>query len=121
MVSNSRAQGRAPQLRPLNVPRPVKVGTDRDGNPIYVEIDGKRRRIAAVRERWRIDDEWWRVCIAREYANLAMEDGRLITVYRDVLTERWFVHFDSQSPRRVSASSRPDALRNTIATPSARR
>ncbi|MBI4520510.1 MAG: hypothetical protein HY701_06710 [Gemmatimonadetes bacterium] len=76
----------------MNLPRPVKVGTDPEGNPIFLEMDRKRKRVAAVRERWRIDDEWWRVVIAREYAALTLEDGKPVTVYRDVVANQWYVH-----------------------------
>lgn len=92
MVAHPRAETRAPQLRPLSLPRPIGVRTDGNGNLLFVYVGGKRRRVAAVRERWRIDDEWWRSPIAREYVSVVLEDGRLVTVYHDLMAERWFGH-----------------------------
>ncbi|MBI4538837.1 MAG: hypothetical protein HY704_04915 [Gemmatimonadetes bacterium] len=92
MVAHPRAETRAPQLRPLNLPRPAGVRTDGNGKLLFVYLNGKRRRVAAVRERWRIDDEWWRDPIAREYTEVVLEDGRPVTLYRDLTVERWFVH-----------------------------
>jgi hypothetical protein len=44
-----------------------------------------------VLEVWQIDDEWWRRSISRRYATLALEDGRIVTAYRDLLGERWYL------------------------------
>jgi len=41
--------------------------------------------VERVRDRWRIDDEWWRERpIARLYYALLLEDGTFLTVYRDL-------------------------------------
>lgn len=53
----------------------------------------RRQRWVAVeaeRERWRIDDEWWRNRISRRYHVLALADGTLLTVYQDRITQQWF-------------------------------
>lgn len=92
MVPHTGTAARAPQLRPLSLPRPVGVRTDGRGTPVLLVLGGRRRGVAAVRERWRIDDEWWRSPIAREYVDLVLEDGRPVTVYQDLTTGRWFVH-----------------------------
>ncbi|MFQ5536377.1 MAG: hypothetical protein ACE5GJ_02890 [Gemmatimonadota bacterium] len=81
-----------PQLRPLSRPRPVEVRTDEGGRPRYVRLPGRTaRRVEAVRERWRIDDEWWRVPICREYHDVILDDGRLLTLYHDILDHHWYV------------------------------
>jgi hypothetical protein len=42
---------------------------------------------------WRIDDEWWRTRpVSRLYYSLLLEDGRTVTVYRDLVSGRWFKH-----------------------------
>jgi len=46
--------------------------------------------VEAVRERWRIDDEWWRSSISRVYLTVILDDGRPITLYRDLLDGRWY-------------------------------
>lgn len=90
------------RLRSLALPRPVRVEADEEGGPVRVHLPispgrrGHRRRprilkVLAVREEWRIDDEWWRQPISRRYWTVVLEDGRLITLYRDLLSSRWFV------------------------------
>jgi hypothetical protein len=53
----------------------------------------ERLAVAAVQDRWRIDDEWWRTRpVSRLYYSLLLEDGRTVTVYRDLVSGRWFKH-----------------------------
>ena len=63
------------RLKPLGSPRNAQVVVDAAGAPVAVTV-GKRRahakRVTAVRERWRIDDEWWRHQISREYLTVVL-------------------------------------------------
>jgi hypothetical protein len=88
----TRADGKPPRLKPLGEPRAVDVRTGEDGEPVHVRFPGKTaRRVEAVRERWRIDDEWWRNPISREYWSVVLDDGRLLTLYRDLSEGLWYV------------------------------
>ena len=78
-------------LRPLNVPRPIKVKTGAGGRPISLHFRRKTRRVEQILEVWQIDDEWWRDRISRRYATLVLEDGLTVAVYRDLLTGRWYL------------------------------
>jgi hypothetical protein len=81
----------APRLRPLGQPHTVDVRTDGDGEPTHIRLQGRpARRVAAVRETWRIDDEWWRSPISRDYRSVVLDDGRLVTLYHDLLDGRWY-------------------------------
>jgi hypothetical protein len=81
-----------PHLRPLASPHPVDVRTDETGEPTHVRLRGRpARRVEAVRERWRIDDEWWRAPISRDYRTVVLDDGRPITLYHDLLDGHWYV------------------------------
>lgn len=80
-----------PKLKPLGQPRAVTVRVDEHGEPVHVRLPGKTaRRVAVVRERWRIDDEWWRRTISREYRTIVLDDGKVITLYHDLLDGAWF-------------------------------
>jgi hypothetical protein len=46
--------------------------------------------VAAVRDRWRIEDEWWREPISRRYYQVVLDDGTVRTLYRDAIGDRWF-------------------------------
>ncbi|HEU4759928.1 MAG TPA: hypothetical protein VFT91_08110 [Dehalococcoidia bacterium] len=78
------------RLRPLNRPRPLRVEADEKGRPVAVRISGRRCAVEAVLETWRIDDEWWRQRpVSRLYWRVLLEDGRTVTVYRDLVSGRW--------------------------------
>ena len=78
-------------LRPLNVPRPLRVRTGMGGRPRFLYLKGRVRKVQHIREIWQIDDEWWRNPISRRYATLILEDGQTLTVYRDLTDRRWYL------------------------------
>ena len=85
MVAHPRTPVRAHRLRPLAGPRRLPVEADARGIPHSVVFEGERREIEAVQDRWRIDDEWWRVPpVSRMYYELRLQGDRVITVYRDL-------------------------------------
>jgi hypothetical protein len=80
-------------LRPLNAPSPLRVDLDASGRVVALWRQGRLtpRTIAAVQDRWRIDDEWWREhAISRMYYALLLDDGTLLTVYHDLVADAWF-------------------------------
>lgn len=83
--------GGSARLRPLAEPAPADVRTDAHGLPVAVRAGRRVRRVEAVREVWRIDDEWWRRPMAREYVAVVLEDGRSLTLYRDLVEGGWWV------------------------------
>jgi hypothetical protein len=73
--------------RRLNEPRPVAVRASGDGVPLAVAS----ATVDAVREEWLIEDRWWTPRpLRRHYFELAMADGRALTVFRDPGSGRWF-------------------------------
>lgn len=92
MKPPARAPDHRPRLKPLGQPRAVDVRTDEQGEPVHVRLPGKTaRRVAVVREVWRIDDEWWRQSISREYRIVVLDDGKVITLYQDLSEGTWYV------------------------------
>ncbi len=90
MVAHTRAQGGPGRARPLNRPRPLRVEAGEDGRPTAVYLSARRYAVETVLETWRIDDEWWRErTVSRLYFSLLLEDGRTVTVYRDLIGNRW--------------------------------
>jgi hypothetical protein len=90
MLANTRAPLRANRLRPLNLPRAIET-TLKDDLPATITVDGKSKKIEAIRETWRIDDEWWRDQIARRYVEVILEGGGRVMLYEDLLTGEWFL------------------------------
>lgn len=95
MVSHSRAPLRTHQFRPLNKPHPVEVTCDEAGTPERIVVQGRSRRIIHVKERWRLDDEWWREPLSRLYYLVECADGTLETLYRDLVTNTWYRQRDN--------------------------
>ena len=79
------------RLRPLGAPRDAHVVVDADGVPTAVVVGRRARLVSAVRERWRIDDEWWRTPLVRDYVSVVLEDGRPLTLYQDLVGGGWWV------------------------------
>jgi hypothetical protein len=58
---------------------------------LIVLLSGRRIAVEAVVETWRIDDEWWRdKPISRMYWRVALEDRRVVDVYRDLASGKWW-------------------------------
>jgi hypothetical protein len=56
-----------------------------------VTLRDRRMMIQQVLDGWRIDDEWWRECpLSRFYWQIALEDGRSVTVFIDLVEQRWW-------------------------------
>ncbi len=77
-------------VRPLNTPSEVRVAADEYGNPVAVSIRNRQKRVARIRNVWRIDDEWWRQEIARRYYDLELSDASVITVFQDLTAGKWY-------------------------------
>ncbi len=77
-------------VTPLNTPREVRVAADEYGNPVAVSIRNRQKRVARIRNVWRIDDEWWRQEIARRYFDLELSDASVITVFQDLTAGKWY-------------------------------
>ena len=73
--------------RRLNEPRTVAVRAGDDGAPRTVAAT----TVEAVREEWLVEDRWWTPRpLRRHYFELALADGRALTVFRDPGSGRWF-------------------------------
>lgn len=91
MVQDPRTATGADRVRPLNAPRPAAVEPNAHGEPAaVVQRGGAYRRIARIDDTWRIDDEWWREEISRRYFAVAMENGKRITLYHDLIRDLWY-------------------------------
>jgi hypothetical protein len=55
-----------------------------------VRFSSQQIAVESVVETWRIDDEWWRdKPVSRQYWRVVLEDGRVVDVYRDMVTGKW--------------------------------
>jgi hypothetical protein len=79
----------ATRIVPLNLPQAVDVEADERGAPLAVATREGLRRVEAIQDVWRVDDEWWRATISRRYFMLRLEGGALRIVFQDLLTGSW--------------------------------
>jgi hypothetical protein len=76
-----------PGLRRLYSPQRVAVQTDPRGAPRTVDS----QRVESVREEWLVEDRWWTSKpLQRHYFELALGDGRALTVFRTARAQRWY-------------------------------
>jgi len=48
--------------------------------------------VATIEDLWEIQEEWWRARpVARTYYRVTLEDGRTLTVFRDMVDGGWYV------------------------------
>ena len=91
MVPASGGDLRPDSLRPLNLPRPVRVLAGPDGEPGWVEAGRRMERVASLRDRWRVDDRWWtEQPVTRLYYELELEGGEIVTLFQDSTSGFWY-------------------------------
>jgi hypothetical protein len=91
MVANSGATPSSDSFRPLNPPIPIDVRESAHQTPHAIKIKGRWRSVVSVDDLCNVDEEWWRERpIVRMYYRVILEDGRPITVFRDMLDGSWY-------------------------------
>ena len=91
MVTSSRTPLRTDRLRPVNEPQPVAVDLDESGLMTVGRPDGRTvGKVESILDSWRIDDEWWRQMIARNYMEVMLEGGKRVVLFQDLITGQWF-------------------------------
>ncbi len=86
MVQNPRTASGPGYLRPLNAPVPVRVKESPSQHPNSLILDGRAIEIASIADTWEINDEWWRgQPIARLYYRVVTQEGRHLTIFRDLV------------------------------------
>lgn len=71
--------------------RPVKVRLSAEAIPTHLESAAGWQPVTRVLNRWRIECEWWREPIAREYWRLLLAEDLALECYCDRQTGAWFV------------------------------
>jgi hypothetical protein len=73
-------------MRALAAPRAAAVQAGADGRPAAV----RGIAVIALREEWVVEDRWWTSRpLRRRYFELVLDDGRCVTVFRDLVGGGW--------------------------------
>ncbi len=74
----------------LNKPEAVAVVEGPTGLPVAIKTP-QRQKVAAIEDRWRIDDEWWRAePVERLYYVVMLASGVRMVVYKDLAGGGWY-------------------------------
>jgi hypothetical protein len=64
---------------------------DAQGFPFAVDEGDGKRTIDEIIEAWRIDDEWWREPIIRQYVEVVLEGGGHVVLFEDLNAKQWYI------------------------------
>jgi hypothetical protein len=67
----------------------IEVEADASGIPQQFIWWGSSHRVETVAGRWRVDEDWWRVRIWREYFKVATTSGLLVVLFHDLEAGGW--------------------------------
>ncbi|HVC03621.1 MAG TPA: hypothetical protein VND88_03000 [Candidatus Acidoferrales bacterium] len=67
----------------------IEVRTGADGRPVAIRTAQGWGRVAEVVNAWRVETDWWRAPVGRDYVRCLLEDGDCMDCYRDLETGEW--------------------------------
>lgn len=70
---------------------PIDVIADALGTPHQWVWEGMTHPVQRILSRWRLDEDWWRQRIWREYFRLYTSTGLLVVIYHDFVQRQWFL------------------------------
>ena len=62
-----------------------------DNDVVAFTWDGQNHRVVFITEAWRVDVEWWRVRVWRDYYRIVSDKGYLVVIYQDLLDSNWYL------------------------------
>lgn len=86
----ARAVERRGGLRYLNEPRPATVRVDHETKEPCAVYLNQRWCPVTTRDRWLIEDGWWRTPIRRMYFEVITDDGLGLELFWDLEGRQWF-------------------------------
>jgi hypothetical protein len=70
---------------------PIAAQSDADGTPQQFVWQGIAHPVDRIANHWRVDLEWWRLRIWRDYFKVTTGTGMLAVVYHDLEHDRWYL------------------------------
>jgi hypothetical protein len=67
----------------------VEVRTGADGRPVAIGNGSGWVPVAEVVNAWRVETDWWRIPVGRDYVRCLLDDGDCVDLYRDLKTGAW--------------------------------
>lgn len=69
----------------------VEVEADSLWTPVRFIWQETAHPVENIIDRWRVDAEWWRGRIWREYFTLITSTGLLVEMFHDLTTGEWYI------------------------------
>ena len=79
-------------LKRSEKPEELKIATNVMGEPVGLTRNGRRERVVAIYERWRLDDEWWGKEEKRCYFKIRTSQGFVCDIYHETVAGRWYLY-----------------------------
>jgi hypothetical protein len=67
----------------------VSVRTGAGGAVAAVRLDGRWEELERVAAGWRVETDWWREPVRRDYWRCLLRSGDCVEICRDHASERW--------------------------------
>ena len=77
--------------RQLQKAEEIGVKTNIAGVAVSLTRKGRREKVTAIYERWRLADEWWGEEVQRDYFRVRTSTGIVLDIYRDSKSNRWYI------------------------------
>ena len=71
--------------------QPISVKADALGTPLRFQWRSSLHIVQSIAKRWRVDEEWWRGRVWREYFKLSTNSGMLVIIFHDLIGGEWFL------------------------------
>ena len=69
----------------------LSVLADSSGAPERIKWRQQNHAVQRVSRRWRVDVDWWRRRIWRDYFEVTTGSGMLVVLYHDLVSDRWYL------------------------------
>lgn len=70
---------------------PIRVVTGLAAGPEQFVWQGQSHPVAAIAKQWRVQVDWWRDGVHRDYFKLTTTTDLLVIVYHDLTSDRWYL------------------------------
>jgi hypothetical protein len=77
-------------MRLFAEPLPAKLVWD-EGELVALVVAGHRHTVVEQLRRWRVEADWWKESVSRDYVTLRTADGLVCDVYGDRRSGAWWL------------------------------
>jgi hypothetical protein len=71
-------------MKAVREPEEIKVTANVKGVPVRLSRKGKREKITAIYDRWRVETE-------KDYFRVKISRGLIYDIYHDIENKRWYL------------------------------